>query len=277
MDPKISIIVPIYNTEKYLPKCVDSLLKQTYKNLEIILVDDGSLDNSKKIMNKYTKKDKRIKTIHQKNAGQSAARNVGIQKSTGEFISFIDSDDEIKPNFIQELLNLYSEKTSIAVCGHQYKRLKENTSKNLYQSPLRHRRKNETKTAYVLQLLAKDGRMYSCNNKLFRASIIKSYSLSFDTNLNFAEDTKFVLDYLKKAEGEIKYTPKPLYIYNFGTETSTVKNSATIWNNWQTSYNNLKAWVGENPTVQEKFWLHLIYLRWHISHYRSKRRLKTNR
>ena len=104
MNPKVSIIIPIYNTEKYLPKCLDSVLNQTYHNLEIILVDDGSSDNSGKIADESTKKDKRITVLHQKNQGQSSARNNGVKKSTGDYISFIDSDDTISKTFIDSLL-----------------------------------------------------------------------------------------------------------------------------------------------------------------------------
>ncbi|MBQ2695556.1 glycosyltransferase [Candidatus Saccharibacteria bacterium] len=271
---KISIIVPIYNSGKYLKSCLNSIISQTYQNIEIFLIDDGSSDNSGKIADDYAKKDKRIKVIHQKNAGQSNARNAGIKKATGDYISFVDSDDRITPNFIYDLLKLYSSNTSIAVCGHQYNRLKEKTTKNLYQHPLRPRHKNETIKAYILQLLAKDGRMYSCNNKLFNATTIKKYSIKFDEKLNFAEDTKFVLDYLQHAKGEIAYTPAPLYIYNFGTETSTIKKTATVWQNWQTSYQNLKNWLGKTPSLKEKFWLHIIHLRWRISYIRSKHRAK---
>ena len=190
--PKISIIIPVFNTAKYLPDCLNSVTGQTYSNLEIILVDDGSTDDSKKIADTYAKKDQRIKVIHQKNQGQSAARNAGLKIATGEFINFVDSDDQIKPTFIDSLLELYEADTSLAVCGHQYHWVKKNTSKNLYQSPLRPRRHHETKKVYVLKLLAKDGRLYSCNNKLFKVSIIKDHQLKFDQKLNFAEDTKFM-------------------------------------------------------------------------------------
>ena len=271
---KVSVIVPIYNTEKYLPKCLDSILNQTHENLEIILVDDGSTDDSKKIADTYAKKDKRIKVIHQKNQGQSTARNTGLEKATGDFISFVDSDDQIKPPFIESLLNLYTSNTSLAVCGHQYHWVKKNQSKNLYTSPLRPRHHHETNKTYILKLLAKDGRLYSCNNKLFKSPVIKKHHLTFDKKLNFAEDTKFVLDYLKHAEGEITYTPSSLYIYNFGTDGSTIKKSATIWQNWQTSYKNLKTWLGPHSTPREKFWLHTVHLRWRISYIRSKRRAK---
>lgn len=93
MNPKISVIVPIYNVEAYLPECIDSIINQTYKNLEIFLVDDGSPDKCPQLCDDYAKKDSRITVIHKTNGGLSSARNVGIEKATGEFLSFIDSDD----------------------------------------------------------------------------------------------------------------------------------------------------------------------------------------
>lgn len=272
MNPKISIIIPIYNTEKYLPHCLDSILKQTYENFELILIDDGSTDNSNKIADDYAKKDKRIKVVHQKNAGQSAARNKGLELATGDFISFIDSDDKIKPTFLEELLAIFDNNTSLAVCGIHYKRLKQKSAEDVFINPFPSQKKSETKAGYILKLLALDGRLYSSVNKLYRADIAKK--CAFDKNLNFAEDTKFVLDYLKKSKGEIKFVLKPLYIYNFGTDSSTIKSSGVIWQNWQISYQNLKSWLGKNPTLQEKFWLRLVHLRWRISYVRSKRRAK---
>lgn len=96
-EDKISIIIPVYKVEAYLPKCLDSVLQQTYKNLEIILIDDGSPDESGKICDEYSKKDERIKVIHKENAGVAQARNDGIEAATGAYISFIDSDDWISP------------------------------------------------------------------------------------------------------------------------------------------------------------------------------------
>ena len=271
--PKVSIIVPIYNTGKYLEACLDSITAQTYKNLEIILVDDGSTDNSGKIADKYAKKDSRITVIHQKNQGQSTARNNGIKKATGDYISFIDADDKIKPTFIENLLTPFSDaSTSLSVCGMHYKRLKQNTANDVYINPLRLRHEKESKKAYILYLLAVDGRMYSSVNKLYKTKTVKS--LQFDKTLNFAEDTKFVFDYLKKAKGEISFVLEPLYIYNFGTSTSTINRTAVNWQNWQTSYQNLKSWLGPHPTLTEKFWLHTVHLRWRISFIRSKKRAK---
>ena len=273
MDSKVSIIIPIYNTSKYLKKCLNSVIAQSYQNLEIVLVDDGSTDESGKIADEYAKKDSRIRILHQENQGQSAARNAGIKYATGKFINFIDSDDEINPEFISKLLTTFNDDTAITVCGMHYKRLKNKTAENVYISHLRPKRKNESKKAYILYLLAIDGRMYSSVNKLFRTEFLKN--LTFDTSLNFAEDTKFVLNYLKKAKGEIKFINEPLYIYNFGTENSTINKSAVKWKNWQNSYQFLKSWLGKNPKASELFWLHLVHLRWRISYLRSKRRAKT--
>jgi len=96
---KISVIVPVYNAERYISRCVDSILKQTYSDWELLLVDDGSKDNSLAILNDYGKKDSRIRTFHQENAGAGAARNVGLENAIGDYIVFIDSDDFVEPDF----------------------------------------------------------------------------------------------------------------------------------------------------------------------------------
>lgn len=118
MKPLISIIVPVYNVEMYLAKCVDSILAQTYTNLEIFLVNDGSSDCCGKLCDEYAKEDKRIKVIHKKNGGLSDARNVAIDVATGEFITFIDSDDYVTDDYIMTLYSLiekYECKVSIAL------------------------------------------------------------------------------------------------------------------------------------------------------------------
>ena len=114
----ISIIVPVYNVQEYLPKCLDSIINQTYKNLEIILVDDGSTDNSGKLCDEYAERDKRIKIIHQKNSGQANARNKGIKESKGKYIAFVDSDDWIDEDFI-ETLEKYISNDNIVCCGYK--------------------------------------------------------------------------------------------------------------------------------------------------------------
>lgn len=118
MEPLISVIVPVYKVEKYLDRCVNSIRNQTYTNLEIILVDDGSPDKCGEMCDAYAKEDHRIKVIHQANAGVSKARNSGIDKSTGEYIVFVDSDDSIDPIFCEVLLNKILETgVDVAGCG----------------------------------------------------------------------------------------------------------------------------------------------------------------
>ena len=118
MNPLISVIVPIYNVEKYLARCVDSIVNQTYKNLEIIFVDDGSPDRCPQMCDDYAEKDSRIKVVHKKNGGLSDARNAGMAVATGEYISFIDSDDYVSDDFIECLLDVMNKENSdIAECS----------------------------------------------------------------------------------------------------------------------------------------------------------------
>ena len=115
---KISIIIPVYNVEKYLSTCLNSVINQTYQNLEIILVNDGSTDACPKICEEYATKDNRIKVIHKQNGGLSDARNVGLKQTTGNLVSFVDSDDVLALDFYQKLINvLIKNNADIAECG----------------------------------------------------------------------------------------------------------------------------------------------------------------
>lgn len=114
----VSIIVPVYNVEKYLNQCIDSLINQTYKELQIILIDDGSSDESGKICDEYAKKDKRIEVIHKENGGLSSARNMGLKKVRGEYVAFIDSDDYVLDHFVETLVrNIEKNQADISMCG----------------------------------------------------------------------------------------------------------------------------------------------------------------
>lgn len=115
MYGKISIIIPVYNVEHFLTRCVDSVVSQTYKDLDILLVDDGSTDNSKFICDEFAKRDSRIRVFHTPNQGQSAARNIGLDNVSGEFIGFVDADDSVAPDYFEKLLaSLIHENASIA-------------------------------------------------------------------------------------------------------------------------------------------------------------------
>ena len=115
---EVSIIIPVYNVEKYLSKCLDSIINQSFKNFELLLIDDGSSDNSGKICDEYAMNDKRIKVIHKKNEGVSRARNIGIDLSKGRYIMFCDSDDFVKRDWCKKLYDLQKNNlNSICLCG----------------------------------------------------------------------------------------------------------------------------------------------------------------
>ena len=135
MNDLISVIVPVYKVECYLHKCVDSIINQTYKNLEIILVDDGSPDNCPKICDDYAKRDSRIKVIHKKNGGLSSARNAGLDIASGNYIGFIDSDDYISPHMYEELyFALINTNSDISMCNFDY--IDESYNNLFFDSPI---------------------------------------------------------------------------------------------------------------------------------------------
>lgn len=270
--PLVSIIIPVFNTGKACLELLDALQLSTYKNIEIICIDDGSKDDSYKLLRNYATKHKNMTVRTQKNAGPSAARNAGIKLATGDFIAFIDSDDLVDKTYIEKLVSAYDDKTILACTALQYNRLALNKSYPDFMKQLRDKKPNESIKDYVLYIMLRDGRLYSSVNKLFRKDIIANFDLQFDASLNFAEDTKFVLDYINAIISKcpeyttIKMVYEPLYIYNYGTETSTVSKSSLDWKNWRKSYENLNAWLGTKPSLVARWRRFLILCRWKISH-----------
>ena len=127
--PKVSVIIPVYNVEKYLPQCIDSILAQTFTDFELILVNDGSKDCSGNICDEYAQKDSRIVVIHKENGGASSARNRGLDIAKGEWISFIDSDDYVTPNYLSNLISeAQANCASLVIQGHIYQKKGSETS-----------------------------------------------------------------------------------------------------------------------------------------------------
>lgn len=121
MDVLVSVVIPVYNMEQYLSRCVDSVLGQTYKNLEIFLIDDGSIDNSGALCDMYSTRDSRVTVIHKKNGGLSSARNAGLREAGGEYIAFVDSDDWLDEDFIEVLVkDIDAEQADLAMIGYRY-------------------------------------------------------------------------------------------------------------------------------------------------------------
>ena len=120
MTEKITVIVPVYNVENYLNKCLDSLINQTYKNLEIIVINDGSIDNSGEICQEYAQKDNRIVYIEKENGGQSEARNMGLDRMTGSYVAFVDSDDWVELDYVEILYKKITEYQADIAVGNYY-------------------------------------------------------------------------------------------------------------------------------------------------------------
>ena len=170
----ISVIIPIYNSEKYLSKCISSVLEQTYKDLELILVDDGSTDNSLNICNDFAERDSRIVVVHQKNAGVSAARNNGLKNAKGDFITFVDSDDYVENDWLELLFKAITEKNAeVAVCG-----IKLDDKQKIVECNC------EMKEQIILRL-QECGLLYSVVNKLYRR---EKLTAEFKNGLKFGED-----------------------------------------------------------------------------------------
>ena len=201
---KISVIIPIYNVEQYLEECLTSVLAQTYKNLEIILVNDGSKDNSLKIAQEFSKKDDRIKLISQENQGLSMARNAGIKEASGDFISFIDSDDWISPNYYEKLINSI-EKNSCDIALASILRVRENSKKDRIKYE-----KEEIKTSLADKIKLCDiPRCCYVWNKLYKKELIENSPF---TKGAYYEDVLWTPEIIKKAQ-KIVSVPDCYYYY----------------------------------------------------------------
>lgn len=214
----VSIIVPVYNVEKYLRECVDSLLKQTYKNLEIILVDDGSRDQSGVICNEYAEMDKRVKVIHKDNAGLGYARNSGLEIATGGYVTFIDSDDIAAPNLVELLMQGIQEHDADTCIGG-FKRIgndgktvfKERYEETLYTG-------EDVYDSLFARMLGSapdkhDAMRMSVWNVMYSTEIIREHNLRFPSEREFiSEDIIWDSDYYKYAEC-VKVIPSTAYSY----------------------------------------------------------------
>lgn len=195
--PLLSVIIPVYNCEKYLAKCLDSILAQTMKDWELILIDDGSSDSSGVICDKYKSQDNRIKVIHKMNEGPSIARNVGLQKIKGQWVHFIDSDDWIDENHFECLINSVQQNNAELIF-FGYKRCFAHKILSC-KLPERIFTQNPDEIYSSLATLISDPEQFFGYtwNKLFKCSIIKDNHICFPENLKIKEDEVFTLEYCK--------------------------------------------------------------------------------
>lgn len=198
----ISIIVPVYNVEKYLKSCLDSIVNQTYRDLEIILIDDGSTDSSGAICDEYAKNDFRIKVVHKENGGQSSARNTGLEIATGEFVGFVDSDDSIYLDMFS-CLHSAIEDVDVSICGHNI--VCGDKIESICDN------KEDKILSYNELWEEVFGKLNNAVwNKLYRKEILRD--IRFNTNFSHGEDLLFNILYLERAKSG-KIIDKALYNY----------------------------------------------------------------
>ena len=200
--PKISVIVPVYNAEKYLHRCVDSILAQTFTDFELLLINDGSKDNCGAICDEYATKDCRVRVFHKENGGVSSARNLGLDNAQGKWITFVDSDDRVEDYYLQEL---YKNGCDLSACSYVYEMDKGNLYEKLKDNKI------VLDTDNLTDVLMSGGFMTPyC--KLFKSKIIKDFNIRFDNEISSGEDTLFVWTYILYID-EILVSSKPAYYY----------------------------------------------------------------
>lgn len=242
MSDLISIIIPVYNSEKYIGNCLESILKQTYKNIEIIIIDDGSTDDSAKICDAFSRKDNRIKVYHISNSGVAIARNIGLEKSKGKFIAFSDSDDLYEIDFLEKAITLIEEADYFSGAFLTFSQ----TNKENLIDYLADTGKEEIILVekYLKKMLDYQAGAYWGANwgKLYYKDIIYKNNIQFESKVQFAEDFRFNLEYLKYVE-KVAISHFPVYKYRVDTTESLSKkrrNSKVYWKEYMELFKRYK-------------------------------------
>lgn len=232
-EPLISIVIPVYNIEKYLQRCVDSVIGQTYKNIEVILVNDGSTDSCNEICSELKKVDKRIRVINKKNGGLSSARNAGMKEALGEYILFVDGDDTIDGNMCQEMIKTaINNKVDIVMCDYiridskdKIEEYSEDIREGLY---LKKDIKEEIFNKLIMRECIDYGPFLSVWVFLYKLDFLKRNNIEFDSKIRWSEDNIFsaIVGY----NAESFYYMKGKYFYNYyrndNSITTTYKKQA---------------------------------------------------
>lgn len=240
----ISIIVPIYNVEQYLPRCIESIINQTHKNLEIILVDDESPDNCGKICDEYKEQDARIKVIHQKNRGLSGARNAGIDIARGEYIGFVDSDDYIEPTMYETLYHdIKKFDAGLSICSRYYE---FEDGKRVERYKLDKDIKVYTGKEAIVEMNNYSSFDMSAWDKLYKRELF--------TEIRFPEgklsEDFFIMHRLLDEAQVVTFNPSPLYIY-VQRNNSISRNKKINWDFIEASRKQLEYVCEKYPDLED--------------------------
>ena len=225
MQPKVSVIIPVYNVEKYLSKAIESVISQTLKDIEIILIDDGSTDKSYSIIQSYATKDNRIRVLKQKNSGQSSARNKGIELSRGKYLYFIDSDDFIDNDYIEHLVNTAEKENADVVVNSNIYIIKYQKKYNIFKNI------NNKDESFINKYIIK--KYSTIWYKLYKREIQKKYDIFFDNDIKVGEDGIFNIFFFSKSNNIIFISPNSFYYYN-----KTNNNSILTLAEYKTFFDN---------------------------------------
>ena len=258
---KISIIIPVYQVEKYIKRCLDSILSQTYSNLEIILIDDGSRDMSGKICDEYAIKDSRIKVIHQDNAGVSVARNKGLDICTGDYITFVDSDDFLEPFMYEKMMEKVKEyNCDVVMCDC----VKDD---GVAQTPYTHNIRagfydyNQLKEEYYPHLLMMENVEYPATISnwllLFRREIASS--IRYIEGVRYSEDLLFGVQLLYNAKSFYYMKDEYYYHYWMNNESASHTFKKDKWKDYITLYNAALNIFKDNKVILNQTYIMLLF------------------
>lgn len=262
--PLVSVIIPVWNTGTSVCNMTDAILGQSFRDFELILVDDGSTDNTLSVLRKIEKVDSRVRVFTKPNGGPSSARNLGLEKAGGKYIQFYDADDSITPHSLKICTDaILASKSDIVVSGWQIY-----TVGNNKYTPyvLRDETVSNNLEAYVLRSLGTNGMLYNLWNKLFRADIIHDHNLRFREDLRFGEDLLFALDYFKYMR-RLSIIPDITYHYQAHSETSVFSSSSIVPEYRAANDAAIVRFAGNKLSATEQSLLQWLRWRWLASYW----------
>ena len=240
MQPKVSIIVPVYNVEKYLRQCIESILVQTFTEWELLLIDDGSLDDSGNICDEYAVIDSRIRTFHKTNGGVGSARNIGIDEARGKWITFVDSDDFIGPRYLEQLnrVTIVSPQVDFVQCGLQ----------NYVDGTVSINQKYDLLESSDCTIVFNQFRGLTVA-KWFKRDIVIKYNIRFDERMRIAEDYVFTVDYIRYIE-KYAFSDCIDYFYRIHQQSAshterTINDYAVALYEFHRTYETIETYIRE--------------------------------
>lgn len=263
-NPKVSIIVPVYNAESAVNLLIEDILRQTESSFEVIIVDDGSTDATKMVVDRYVHKDNRVKLVSQKNGGPSAARNTGISVATSAYCMFFDADDRIDQQMVEKMLqDVRTDSIDMIECGALLRTIDMNGNITEDRELLPTVFKGSSKVR-VLKSLARNGLFHSVWNKIYNTEVLLDNNIRFDTAVKNGEDLIFNLSYMKHVN-QYRTVPFSLYIYQRVDASQSITSQKNVAKNIFTyrraMYKSLRDYVGNGHIGL----LLIVRARWFVS------------